>query len=46
MLFHGNMTTAALRHADFPLFRQLHWKKAPVKAKLQNCVKFVVQTMN
>ena len=24
MLFHGNMTTAALRHADFPLFRQLH----------------------
>ena len=24
MLFHGNMTTAALRHADFPQFRQLH----------------------
>ena len=24
MLFHGNMTTAALRHADFPQLRQLH----------------------
>ena len=24
MLFHGNMTTAALRHADFTQFRQLH----------------------
>ena len=24
MLFHENMTTAALRHADFPQFRQLH----------------------
>ena len=23
MLFHGNMTTTALRHADFPQFRQL-----------------------
>ena len=24
MLFHGNMTTAALRRADFTQFRQLH----------------------
>ena len=24
MLFYGNMTTAALRHADFTQFRQLH----------------------
>ena len=32
MLFHGNMTTAALRHADFPQFMQLHQKKAPVTA--------------
>ena len=24
ILFHGNMTTAALRHADFPQFRQLY----------------------
>ena len=24
VLFHGNMTTAALRHADFTQFRQLH----------------------
>ena len=24
MLFHGNMTPAALRHADFTQFRQLH----------------------
>ena len=24
MLFHGNMTTAALRHADLTQFRQLH----------------------
>ena len=24
MLFHGNMTTAALRHADLPQFRQLY----------------------
>ena len=46
MLFHGNMTTAALRHADFTQLRQLHWKKAPVTAKLQNCVGFAVQTMN
>ena len=34
MLFHGNMTKAALRHADFTQFKQLHWKKAPVTAKL------------
>ena len=46
MLFHGNMTTAALRHADFTQFRQLHKKKAPVTAKLQNFVGFAVQTMN
>ena len=46
MLFHGNMTTAALRHADFNQFRQLHQKKAPVTAKLKNCVGFKVQTMN
>ena len=46
MLFHGNMTTAALRHADFTQFRQLHYKKAPVTAKLQNFVGFAVQTMN
>ena len=24
MLFHGNMTTAALKYADFTQFRQLH----------------------
>ena len=24
MLFHGNITTAVLRHAGFPQFRQLH----------------------
>ena len=46
MLFHGNMTTAALRHADFTQSWQLHLKKAPVTAKLQNCVGFAVQTMN
>ena len=32
MLFHGKMTTAALRHADFTQFWQLHLKKAPVTA--------------
>ena len=46
MLFHGNMTTAALRHADFTQFRQLHQKKTPVTTKLQNFVGFAVQTMN
>ena len=46
MLFHGNMTNAALRHADFTQFWQLHLKKAPVTAKLQNFVGFSVQTMN
>ena len=46
MLLHGNMTTAALRHADFPQFRQLHQKKAPVTAKLQNFNVFAGQTMN
>ena len=46
MLFHGNMTTAALRRADFTQFKQLHSKKAPVTAKLQNFVGFAVQTMN
>ena len=46
MLFHGNMTTAALKHADFPQFRQLLYKIAPVTAKLQNFVGFAVQTMN
>ena len=46
MLFHGNMTTAALRRADFTQFLQLHLKKAPVTAKLQNFVGFAVQTMN
>ena len=46
MLFHGNMTTAALRHADFTQFRQLQKKKAPVTAKPQNFVGFAVQTMN
>ena len=46
MLFHGNMTTAALRHADFPQFRQLYYTKAPVMAKLQNCVGFAGQSMN
>ena len=47
MLLHVNMiTAAALRHADFPQFRQLHYKKAPVMAKLQNFGGFAVQTMN
>ena len=46
MLFHVNMTTAALRRADFTQFWQLHLKKAPVTAKLQNFVGFAVQTMN
>ena len=46
MLFHGNLTTAALRRADFTQFWQLHLKKAPVTAKLQNFVGFAVQTMN
>ena len=46
MLFHGNMTTAALRRADFTQFWQLHWKEAPVTAKIQNFVGFAVQTMN
>ena len=46
MLFHGNMTTAALRCADFSQFRQLYQEKAPGTAKLQNCVGFAVQTMN
>ena len=46
MLFQGNMTTAAFRHADFTQFRQLHLKKAPVTAKLQNIAGFAVQTMN
>ena len=46
MLCHGNMTTAVLRHADFTQFRQLHYKKAPATAKLQNFVGFAVQTMN
>ena len=46
MTFHGNMTTAALRYADFTQFRQLHEKKAPVTAKLQNFIGFAVQTMN
>ena len=46
MLFQGNMTTAALRRADFTQFWQLHKKKAPVTAKLQNFVGFAVQTMN
>ena len=46
MLFHGNMTTAALRRADFTQFWQLHLKKTPVTAKLQNHVGFAVQTMN
>ena len=46
MLFHGNMTTAALRHADFPKLWQLHLKKAPVYVKFQNFVGFAVQIMN
>ena len=46
MLFHGNMTTAALRHEYFTQFRQLHYKKAHVTAKLQIFVGFAVQTMN
>ena len=46
MLFYGNMTTAALRRADFTQFWQLHSKKASVTAKLQNYVGFAVQTMN
>ena len=46
MLFHGNLTTAVLRNADFARFRQLHLRKAPVTAKLQNCSGFAVQTMN
>ena len=46
MLFHGNMTTAALRYADFTQFWQLHLKKAPFTANLQNIVGFAVQTMN
>ena len=46
MLFHGNMTTAALRRADFTKFWQLHLKKAPVTVKLHNFVGFSVQTMN
>ena len=46
MLFHGNMITVALRHADFPQFRQSHSKKAPVMVKLQSCVRFAGQTMN
>ena len=46
MLFHGNMTTTVLRYADFTQFWQLHLKKAPVTAKLQNFVEFAVQTMN
>ena len=46
MLFHGNMTTAALRHAAFPQFWQLHLKKSPVMTKLQNFVGFAVKTMN
>ena len=46
MLFHWNKATAALRHADFPEFRQLRLKKTPVTAKLQNCDAFAVQTMN
>ena len=46
MLGHGNMTIAALRHADFTKFRQIHQEKAPVTVKLQNFVGFAVQTMN
>ena len=38
MLFHGNMTTAALRRTDSTQLWQLHQKKAPVTAKLQNFV--------
>ena len=40
------MTIAVLRQAEYPQFRQLHLKKTPVTAKLQNCVGFAVQTMN
>ena len=46
MLLHRNMITAVLRHAYSPQFRQLHKKKAPVTAKLQNFVGFAVQTLN
>ena len=46
MLFHGNMITAALRHADFLQFRQSHLKKAHVTVKLWNCVRFANQTIN
>ena len=46
MLFHGHMTTAALRRADFTQFRQLHLNKTPVTTKLQNFVGFAVQIMN
>ena len=46
MLFHRNMTTAALRHADFPLIQTVTLEKAPVTAKLQNFVGFAVQTMH
>ena len=46
ILLHVNMITAALRHGYSPQFRQLHLKKAPVTAKLQNFFGFAVQTMN